>query len=106
MALEAVMERFKKSSPLTVMVRLVPQQALSREWMEEVFERKRDKQYTRELLFSTVVDLMALVALGLKPSLHAAAQASRELGVSLTALGGCCRSRWPSPPSVRAPGRR
>ncbi|HEX8821737.1 MAG TPA: IS4 family transposase, partial [Archangium sp.] len=29
---------------------------------------------------------MALVALGLKPSLHAAAQASPELGVSLTAL--------------------
>jgi hypothetical protein len=44
MALEAIMERFKKSSPLTVMVRLVMQQALSREWMEEVFERNRDKQ--------------------------------------------------------------
>ena len=86
MALEAIMEQFKKSSPLTVMVRLVMQQALSREWMEEVFERNRDKQYTRELLFSTVVDLMGLVALGLKPSLHAAAQASSELGVSLTAL--------------------
>jgi IS4 transposase len=86
MALEAIMERFKKSSPLTVMVRLVMQQALSREWMEEVFERNRGKQYTRELMFSTVVDLMGLVALGLKPSLHAAAQASPELGVSLTAL--------------------
>lgn len=86
MALEAIMERFKKSSPLTVMVRLVMQQALNREWMEEVFERNRDKQYTRELMFSTVVDLMGLVALGLKPSLHAAAQASPELGVSLTAL--------------------
>lgn len=86
MALEAILERFKKSSPLTVMVRLVMQQALSREWMEEVFERNRDKQYTRELMFSTVVDLMGLVALGLKPSLHAAAQASPELGVSLTAL--------------------
>jgi protease-4 len=31
MALEAILERFKKSSPLTVMVRLVMQQALSRE---------------------------------------------------------------------------
>ncbi|QRK10647.1 hypothetical protein JQX13_11530 [Archangium violaceum] len=47
MALEAIMERFKKSSPLTVMVRLVMQQALSREWMEEVFERHRDKHSTR-----------------------------------------------------------
>lgn len=86
MALEAVFERFTKKSPLTVMARLLMQQALSREWLEEVFEQHRDKQYTRELLFSTVVDLMALVALGLQPSLHAAAQASPELKVSLAAL--------------------
>jgi len=82
----ALVERFTKNSPLTVMARLLMQQALSREWLDELFEQYRDKQYTRELLFSTVVDLMALVALGLKPSLHAAAQASTELGVSLTAL--------------------
>jgi IS4 transposase len=86
MALEAVYERFTKKSPLTVMARLVMQQALSPEWLEEVFERNRDKQYTRELLFARVVDLMAVVALGLKPSLHAAAQASLELRVSLAAL--------------------
>ncbi|EPX63601.1 Mobile element protein [Cystobacter fuscus DSM 2262] len=86
MALQAVFERFKKKSPLTVMARLLMQQALSRQWVDEPFEQHRDQQYTRELLFSTVVDLMALVALGLKPSLHAAAQASAELGVSLTAL--------------------
>jgi IS4 transposase len=86
MALEAVFERFTKKSPLTVMARLLMQQALSREWLDEQFEQHRDKQYTRELLFSTVVDLMALVALGLKPSLHAAAQARVDLGVSLTAL--------------------
>lgn len=86
MALEAVMERFKERSPLTVMARLLMQQALSREWLEEVFEQNRDKQYTRELLFSTVVDLMVMVALGFKNSLHEAAQAIAELGVSLTAL--------------------
>jgi IS4 transposase len=86
MAPQAVFERFMKQSPLTVMARLLMQQALSREWLDRLFEQHRDKQYTRELLFSTVVDLMALVALGLKPSLHAAAQASGELGVSLTAL--------------------
>jgi hypothetical protein len=72
MALEAVFERFTKQNPLTVMARLLMQQALSREWLDELFEHYRDKQYTRELLFSMVVDLMALVVLGLKPSLHAA----------------------------------
>jgi len=86
MALDAILERFEKRSPLTVMVQLVMQRALSREWLEEVFERNRDKQYTRELLFSTVVDLMAVVALGFKKSLHAAARASTRLEVSLAAL--------------------
>jgi IS4 transposase len=86
MVLDTVFERFTKKSPLTVMARLVMQQALSREWLDELFEQQRDKQYTRELLFSTVVGLMVWVALGLKPSLHAAAQASAGLGVSVTAL--------------------
>ena len=42
--------------------------ALSREWLDEPFEKHRDKRYTRELLFSMVVDL---VALGLKHRLLA-----------------------------------
>jgi IS4 transposase len=54
--------------------------------MDALFEEQRDKQYTRELLFSTVVDLMGLVALGLRPSLHAAAQSDPDLPVSLAAL--------------------
>ena len=44
------------------------------------------RQYTHELLFSTVVELMGLVAVGLRPSLHAAAKASSTLNVSITAL--------------------
>jgi IS4 transposase len=69
-----------------VMAQLVMQQALSPEWLEALFEQHRERQYTRQLLFSTEVDLMALVALGLRPSLHAAAQASEDLPVSLAAL--------------------
>jgi hypothetical protein len=36
-----------------------------------VFEAERQRQYSRELLFSTVVELMTLVSLGLRPSLQA-----------------------------------
>ncbi len=86
MVLDAVLERFVKQSSVAVMARLVMQRALSPEWMDELFEQQRERQYTRELLFSTQVDLMALVALGLRPSLHAAAQAMKELPVSLAAL--------------------
>jgi IS4 transposase len=85
-ALSEIVERFTQRSPVTVMVRRTLEHALSSQWIDEVFEAQRDKQYTRELLFSSVVDLMGLVALGLRPSLHAAAQSDPELSVSLAAL--------------------
>jgi IS4 transposase len=86
---DAVLARFVAEAPVAVMARLAIQHALSAEWIDALFERHRERQYTRELLFSTVVDLMELVALGLRPSLHAAARralATGELGVSLQAL--------------------
>jgi IS4 transposase len=86
MVLDAVLQRFIEQCPIAVMARLTMQRAISAEWVDEVFEQHRQQQYTRELLFSTVIDLMALVALGMRPSLHAAAKASKDLKVSLTAL--------------------
>src|SRR5215217_6949369 len=89
MALDAVLARFVAQCPVAVMARLALQRAISAEWVDGVFEAHRERQYTRKLLFSTVVDLMSLVALGLRPSLHAAAQraiADGQLGVSLAAL--------------------
>jgi IS4 transposase len=86
---DAVLGRFVAEAPVAVMARLAVQRALGAEWVDALFEQHRERQYTRELLFSTVVDLMELVALGLRPSLHAAARralATGELGVSLQAL--------------------
>ncbi len=85
MAFDVILERFVKDSPVSVMARLVLQRAVSAEWMDSLFEEHRQRQYTRELLFSTVVGLMSVVALGLRPSLHAAAKAA-EVGTSLAAL--------------------
>jgi IS4 transposase len=84
-AFDAVLERFVKESPVSVMARLVLQRAVSAEWVDSLFEEHRERQYTRELLFSTVVELMSVVAMGLRPSLHAAAKAT-EVGASLAAL--------------------
>ena len=86
MALKTILERFAQRSPVTVMVRRTLEHALSSQWVDEVFEANREEQYTRELLFSSVVDLMGVVALGLRPSLHAAAQSDPDLSVSLAAL--------------------
>jgi IS4 transposase len=86
MALDAVLQRFMEASPVSVMARLALQRAVSAEWMDALFEQHRERQYTRELLFSTVIELMSLVAVGLRPSLHAAAKASQDLPVSMAAL--------------------
>jgi IS4 transposase len=84
--MDAMLKRFVEQAPVAVMARLGLQRAINADWVNEVFEEHSDAQYTRELMFSTVVDLMSLVALGLRPSLHAAAQKARDLPVSITAL--------------------
>lgn len=86
MLMNEVIAQCAKGSPVTVMARLALQHALAPAWLDELFERKRGKQYERELLFSTTVDLMSLVAVGLRPSLHAAARECPELAVSVQAL--------------------
>jgi IS4 transposase len=86
MVLDAVLSRFIDRSPVTVMAHLALLRALDPEWVDALFEQHRQRQYTRELLFSTVVDIMAVVAVGLQPSVHAAAQAREDLPVSLAAL--------------------
>ena len=68
------------------MARTALEHALPACWVDEVFDQHRERQYSRELLFSTVIELVTLVSLGLRPSLHAAARAMPTLPVTLAAL--------------------
>lgn len=69
------------------MAHLALDRAMPASWIDEVFQAHRQRQYPRELLFSSVVELMLLVTLGLRPSLHAAARKmAQRLPVSLAAL--------------------
>ena len=68
------------------MARTALEHALPAGWIDEVFDEHRQRQYSRELLFSTVIELVTLVCLGLRPSLHAAARAMPTLPVTLAAL--------------------
>jgi Transposase DDE domain len=87
MLLGQMFERFVKESPVSVMVRGLLEKALCPQILNELFERSAKTQYTRELLFSTVVNLMSLVVCGVHPSVHAAYQASiEEVGVSVTSV--------------------
>jgi hypothetical protein len=61
MLLGQLFERFVKESPVSVMVRGLLEKALSPQVLDELFERSAKTQYTSELLFSTVVNLMSLL---------------------------------------------
>src|SRR5439155_11745588 len=56
-----VFERFVEKSPISVMVRATLERALGADRLDLWYERTAEKPYTRELLFSTVYDLMSQV---------------------------------------------
>lgn len=87
MVLGQVFERFVEESPISVMVRGLLEKILSPQKVDAIFERNSSTQYTRELLFSTVVEMMSLVSFGIRPSIHAAYQArAEEIEVSVTSV--------------------
>src|SRR3954465_12249902 len=61
--------------------------ALSPQAIDALFDRTAERQYTRTLLFSSVVDLMGAVVAKIRPAVNAAYRAKAEsLGVSLRAV--------------------
>jgi len=85
--LDAVFHRFVDQSPVTVMVGGLLERVLTPEKLDAWFEQTAEAQYTRELLFSTVFDLMSQVVCGIRPSMHAAYQANAaEIGVSIQSV--------------------
>lgn len=87
MVLSKVFETFVKSNPVAVMARALLERALEPKALDAVFRTRAKRQYEKELLFSSLVELMALVVCGMHPSVHKAYKAMREkLPVTLTAL--------------------
>jgi hypothetical protein len=78
MILGPVFEQFINQSPISVMSRATIEHALSAAALDALFERTAARGYTRELLFSTTVDLMSLVVCGKAPHVQAAYQHLRE----------------------------
>jgi len=82
-----VFERFVEKAPVAVMARGIVERVLSPEALNELFEQVADRQYTRDLLFSSVFELMNLVVCRVQPSIHAAYQDNKEaIETSLTAV--------------------
>lgn len=82
-----ILERFMQRSPIPVMVRALLERVLNMDKLNECFKRATKKQYTRELLFSSVFELMSLVVLKSFPSINAAYQTKQaSIGVSITSV--------------------
>ena len=67
-----VFQRFVEDSPVCVMVQTLMENALSPTTVDALFEQHAELQYTRDLLFSDVVNLMSLVVCGIRPSINSA----------------------------------
>jgi hypothetical protein len=87
MLLDTIFAPFVKERPICVMARAVLERLLDAQRLDDLFARTAERQYTRELLFSSLVHLMSEVVLGVHPTVHAAYQAQKDtLSVSTTAL--------------------
>ena len=72
---------------MSVMMRGLMERVFRPERIEEIFETHAKEQYTRELLFSSLVNLVSMVVCGIHPSVNAAYKAKAEaMNVSRSAL--------------------
>jgi len=72
MLLDKVFQPFIEETPICVMARAVLQRLLDPKQIDHLFTRNARSQYTHELLFSSLVDLMSRVVIGQEPSVYAA----------------------------------
>jgi Transposase DDE domain len=78
MLLGPIFEPFVRQRPIGVMARAVLERLLDPHRIDALFTATAQRQYTHELLFSSLVDLMSQVVLGVQPSVHAAYQSMAD----------------------------
>lgn len=82
-----IFDAFVQQSPVSVMMRGMIEHVFRAERLDALFEHHAKAQYTRELLFSEVVNLLSLVVCGIHPSVNAAYKAkATELSVERAAF--------------------
>ena len=87
MIFSEVIDRFVEQSAVSVMFRGTLEKVVTAELLDEVFAKTAKRQRCGELLFSSVVDLLALVATGSRKSVNDAYKAKKEqFTVSVTAV--------------------
>ena len=67
-----ILQKFAEKSPITVIVRGLLEHLLNAEKIDQWFDSVRQAQYTREILFSSIVSLMLQVVCKIRTSVHSA----------------------------------
>ena len=80
MVLDAFFRRASETFPIPVMLRALLERVFEPARLNDWFEAVTEKQYTRELLFSSAFELMSVVVFKAFGSVHAAYQAKRTAG--------------------------
>jgi hypothetical protein len=83
MSLDQLISRFVENRPYTVMVRASMERMLSPSRLDQLFRDHACKQYERDLLFSSLVEVTARVVTRIEPSVLASYRSLKDvLGVS------------------------
>ena len=97
MVMDAILEKFVAKSPVTVMARAAMENALAPAVLDALFARTAQTQYVRELLFSSVVELMGMVVGKIQPSIRAAYESVKDsLPVTLASVYNKINATEPS----------
>jgi len=80
-----ILQAFIKKSPVAVMVRGLLENVLDADKIDRWFDTVRKSQYTKEILFSSIVGLMLQVVCKRRPSVHSAYRDS-EIAASIVAV--------------------
>ncbi|MEO8630834.1 MAG: IS4 family transposase [Betaproteobacteria bacterium] len=87
MVVREILERMEQRAPVSVMLRAMLENVFAAERLDRLFEKTAQTQENKTLLFSAVADMMALVALKIQPSVHAAYQErKKDIGVTAKAI--------------------
>lgn len=84
--MDEILNRFIQDAPVAVLVRATLHRILQDTTLNTLFDRVAQTQYTRELTFSTLVQLMAKVTFGTYDKVHAAYRQMQGIPVSITAV--------------------
>ena len=80
-------DRFAEKAPISVMVRALIENALSPERLDAIFDENAKQQYSGDLMFSTVADIMGQVVCQIHPSVNAAyLDRKEEIGVTVKSV--------------------